>query len=107
MLKRGKQLLFGLIIVFSLFCLTACENNNSIIGSWEHPGGYVYTFNENMTGSYTVTGKKMEFTYKDDGNSVSILYTGNTDASNYAYRIEGKQLFIKDSFGNDVIYTRK
>ena len=49
----------------------------------------------------------MEFTYEDNGEQVEILYTGNTVAGKYKYRIEGKKLIIKDSFDNDVEYTKK
>lgn len=80
--------------------------DSSIIGSWEH-SGYVYTFNKDKTGSYDANGAKMNFTYEDDGVQVSILYDGNTSASDFAYKIEGKKLIIKDSFGNDVEYTKK
>ena len=49
----------------------------------------------------------MEFTYKDDGKKVSILYKGNTSPLELEYKIEGKKLIIKDSFGSDVEYERK
>ena len=49
----------------------------------------------------------MEFTYKDNGKAVEILYTGNTDASTYEYKIDGDMLIIKDSLGNDVKYKKK
>ena len=49
----------------------------------------------------------MKFTYEDDGKKVSILYNGNTVASDFEYRIEGDKLIIKDSFGKDVEYKRK
>lgn len=106
-MKYLKKVLFVFIIAISAFILSACNNKNSIVGSWEHAGGYVYTFNDDMTGSYLAGGNKMEFTYKDDGKKVSILYAGNTVASDYAYRIEGKKLIIKDSFDKDVEYVRK
>ena len=79
-----------------------------IIGSWEYEtGGYTYTFNDDGTGSYAVGENKMEFTYKDNGKAVEILYTGNTDASTYEYKIDGDMLIIKDSLGNDVKYKKK
>ena len=48
-----------------------------------------YTFNSDDTGYYAVGDTKMEFTYEDNGNAVKILYTGNTMASTYEYKIEG------------------
>lgn len=84
------------------------EEKTGIIGSWEYEtGGYTYTFNDDGTGSYAVGENKMEFTYKDNGKAVEILYTGNTDASTYEYKIDGDMLTIKDSLGNDVKYKKK
>ncbi|MBP5303893.1 MAG: hypothetical protein J6Z00_03300 [Clostridia bacterium] len=80
----------------------------AIIGSWEYTsGGYTYTFNDNGTGSYSAGGTVMEFTYEDTGSTVSILYTGNTMASEYGYTISGNTLIIEDSFGDKVEYTKK
>ena len=106
-MKGIKKFLLLFVLIASVFVLTACKKEDSIVGSWEHTGGYVYTFNDDMTGSYTAGGTKMEFTYKDDGEKVSILYKDNTAASDYAYKIEGNKLIIKDSFGNDVEYIKK
>jgi hypothetical protein len=49
----------------------------------------------------------MNFTYDDDGSKVKILYKGNTIPGTYEYRIDGKKLIIKDSFGSDVVYQKK
>lgn len=101
-----------LVMIASLFSLAGCgkdsnkKDENSIVGSWEH-SGYVYNFNADKTGSYEVFGNKMNFTYEDDGSKVSITYKGNTIPGTYEYKIDGKKLIIKDSFGNDVIYERK
>ena len=83
------------------------EEAKGIIGSWQHKSGYTYTFNEDKTGTYSIDGRFSEFTYEDKGDSVSILYYGNTKASEYEYRIEGNKLIIKDTFGSDVEYTKK
>ena len=107
-----KKILIVIALVLAATILTACgkkeETKKSlIIGSWKHTSGYVYTFNEDMTGSYSYGDSKMEFTYEDDGKKVTILYTGNTAASSYKYKVEGKKLTIKDSFDNDVIYIKQ
>lgn len=99
-----------LVLAIAMIGLTGCDNNKGIIGSWStklYSTEYVYTFNEDKTGNYNAGGTVMNFTYEDDGKKVSILYTGNTDASSYEYRIEGNKLIIKDSFGSDVEYTKK
>ena len=107
-MKKTLALIIALFVLGGVFMVTGCEkkDSNSIVGSWDH-SGFVYTFNKDKTGSYDALGNKMNFTYEDDGKKVSILYTGNTAASSYEYKIEGKKLIIKDSFGNDVEYTRK
>ena len=37
----------------------------------------------------------------------AILYDGNTAPFETTFSIDGKKLNIKDSFGNDTIYTKK
>ena len=113
MKKNIKIFLLIFVLLLGFIILTGCgkkdtkkEEKPTIIGSWAH-GSYVYTFNKDKTGNYEAYGNKMEFTYTDDGKKVKILYTGNTMASEYAYRIEGKKLIIKDSFDNDVEYIKK
>ncbi len=83
-------------------------SKGAIVGSWEYTdGGYTYTFNKDGTGSYSAGDTVMEFTYEDSGDKVSILYTGNTVASEYAYTISGDTLSIEDSFGDKVEYVKK
>ena len=102
-----KKIILGLLVIVGILTLTGCnKNKNSIVGSWKH-GEYTYTFKEDKTGNYAVGNNKMEFTYEDDGKKVSILYKGNTTASSYEYNIDGNKLIIKDSFGQDVEYTKK
>ena len=102
-----KKFIFGLVLIIGILTLAGCnKQSKSIVGSWKHDN-YTYTFKEDNTGNYDIGGKKMKFTYQDDGKKVSILYTGNTTGSTYEYRIEGNKLIIKDSFGNDVEYIKK
>ncbi len=108
-MKRFALILaIALILVIGIIALAGCgKKNEGIIGSWKHSTGYVYTFNNDKTGSYSFGDAKMEFTYEDDGSKVSILYTGNTIASDYEYKIEGNKLIIKDSLGADVEYIKQ
>ena len=102
-----KKIILVLLAIVGILTLTGCgKKTNSIIGSWAH-GDYTYTFNKDKTGNYATGDNKMEFTYEDDGKKVSILYTNNTTASTYEYKIEGNKLIIKDSFNQDVEYTKK
>lgn len=107
-----KKILFGLVALIAVVTLVGCgskSEDKGLIGSWEYKdySGYVYTFNEDKTGSYSAFGTEMKFTYEDNGKEVTILYDGNTDASTFEYKIDGKELTIKDSFGSDVVYVKK
>lgn len=107
-----KKLLFCVFAFVALVTLVGCGSkgdSNSIVGTWEYESNsqYVYTFNADKTGSYNAYGTEMKFTYEDNGKEVSILYTGNTDASTYKYRIEKNKLIINDSVGSEVTYIKK
>ena len=96
-----------LVLVLSVFILTGCEKKaEGLVGKWGY-SSFVYTFNEDKTGTYDAAGTLMKFTYEDKGTSVSILYEGNTAPLELNYRIEGNKLIVTDSFGSDVEYTRK
>ena len=102
-----KRISIVLVIMIGITVLVGCgKKSNTIIGTWTY-GEYAYTFNSDETGNYSSYGEKMNFTYKDNGSEVEILYTGNTIASVYKYRIEKKKLIINDSFGKEVIYIKK
>lgn len=112
-MKSTKKLLSVLVIAImaiAALTLTGCENKKnsapSLIGSWDH-SGYVYKFNEDKTGSYSAYSTEMKFTYEDKGDKVVISYEGTTSPNEFGYRIEGNKLIIKDSFGEDVVYTKK
>ena len=113
---KKNLIIFSVVafLIVGLLILAGCgeKKDEGIVGSWSYnPYGsteYIYTFNADKTGSYSAGGTAMDFTYEDDGTKVSILYTGNTVASSYEYRIEeGKKLFIKDSFGSELEYDKK
>ena len=103
-----KKLLFVTIILFALV-LVGCgkkEEKPTLIGEWDY-SGFVFKFNEDKTGSYTAGDTEMPFTYEDDGESVKILFEGNTTPSTYKYRIEKDKLYFTDSFDKEIIYTKK
>ena len=92
-----------LILATCIVALTGCGEKKveGIVGKWEY-SSFVYTFNEDKTGTYDVSGNIMDFTYEDDGSKISILYTGNTSPLELNYRIEGNKLIVKDRFGEEV-----
>lgn len=107
MKKIFKKLFVLTILAVGIISTTACNKSQTIVGKWEHSSGYIYNFKDNKTGIYSYGSNEMKFTYKDDGKKLSILFDGNTIASEYEYRIENNKLIIKDSFGKDVEYIKK
>ena len=100
-----------LLLAVALFVLTGCGDNGEkgLIGSWAYKPGssdIVYKFNKDNTGSYKYYTNERTFKYEDNGTSVKITYDGDTTGSTYEYKIEGKKLIIKDSFGKDVTYEK-
>ena len=105
-----KKTIYGIALVMLLVLVVGCGKKEGLVGKWRADGysvDYYYIFNEDKTCAYEMAGARMECTYEDDGKAVTILYTGNTDASTYEYKIDGDTLLIKDSLGNDVKYVRK
>ena len=81
----------------------------ALTGKWEYKDmpGFFYTFNKDGTGTYDVMGEVIEFTYTDNGTSLSILFE-NADASlESAYTISGNTLTMKDGTGADIKFIRK
>ena len=102
-------LIIGIILVVVVATIVFVKVGNKkegLVGKWEY-SSFVYTFNKDKTGTYDSLGTEMEFTYEDDGSTVSILYNGNTSPLELKYTIEGDKLIITDSFGTDVEYTKK
>ena len=105
----GKKFVLVLFVVVDLFMISGCgkkEDKISIVGSWKRDG-YVYTFKKDGTGYYEASGKKMNFTYSDKEDKVSILYNGNVEASELKYHIENDKLIIKNRNGKDVEYIKQ
>ena len=108
MKKIVTSALLIVLLIVGLFTLTGCGESKTegVIGKWEY-SSYVYTFNEDKTGTYDALGTTMNFTYEDDGSKLSILYTGNTSPLELNYRLDGNKLIITDSFGEEVEYIKK
>ena len=100
------------IVFIACITLTGCgkkEKKDPIVGKWEYESmsSIYYVFKEDGTGSYTFGGATKKFTYKIDGNKISILYDGDTNSFDTTFEINDKDLNVKDSFGNDTIYKKK
>ena len=116
MKKTIKIVAIITVLLATMFALTGCKNekkdkkaaSNTIVGTWKYDGGdYTYHFNEDGTGDYSYYSTKMEFTYKTEGNKLSITCKGSTAAFETEYSIDGDTLNVKDSFGKDTLYKRQ
>lgn len=109
--KKIVSVICVMMIALSALAFTGCgSKGGSIVGQWVYKLGdseYVYTFNDDGTGSYSAWGIEAKFTYEDDGENVTILYDGTTLSQTYGYKVDGKKLTIKDSYGLDVVYNKK
>lgn len=82
-------------------------SESALIGSWayEEDENFVYTFNSNGTGTYTVYGEAINFTYTDNGTSVRMVF--DDAPGTFDYTISGSTLTLKDSTGADVRYIKQ
>ena len=83
--------------------------SGKIVGSWknsDYGSDYIYTFKADGTGKYDAAGTVMEFTYTTKGNTLSILYTGNTAPFETKFSVKGNTLNVIDSIGNDTLYKK-
>ena len=86
-------------------------NSDSVVGKWASEmmsGSFVYTFNEDGTGSYDMMGTVVDLNYSIEGDKITItlLAEGYTPMT-LNYEIKDNKLNIKDSFGNDTFYIRQ
>ncbi len=82
---------------------------SEIVGSWKNDElGYefIYTFNADGTGKYSIMGSAMAFTYTLGDNKITITFAGDTAAFETQYRLDGETLNIIDSLGNDTLYQK-
>ena len=104
-----KKVFYLFLILFAFFIVNGCskkEEKKSIVGSWKRDG-YIYTFYNSHTGYYEVSGTKLNFTYKDEGKTISILYNGNVNSSDFEYKFEGNKLIIKNHNGKNMEYIKQ
>lgn len=79
-----------------------------IVGVWKYKGmDAKYVFNDDGTCSYDYYNSSQKCTYTDNGDSVELLYEGMTVSNKFGYRIDGKTLYIEDSFGDEVEYEKQ
>ena len=82
--------------------------DNKLIGCWVSAelSFCAYNFLSDGKGFYSFFDAKKEFTYRDNGDSVIIHFSGDLMSSTFKYSICKNILSIEDSFGNLVRYKR-
>ena len=82
--------------------------DNKLIGCWVSAelSFCAYNFLHDGKGFYSFFDAKKEFTYRDNGDSVIIHFSGDLMQSTFKYSICENILSIEDSFGNLVRYKR-
>lgn len=112
-MKKNTKIIIAvataIVVVAGIVAAVLIIINNKkdpLIGSWAHDS-YIYTFNEDKTCSYGYGSLKMDCTYEAKDNKLSILYNGSTAPFETTYSINGNELNVVDSFGNDTIYIKK
>ena len=97
-----KKYLLLVLFLSSLFMFTGCEKE-SIIGKWKEIDSeyeLYFTFNDDNTCSYKMTGAKLDCTYKvEDDSIIKIQYNGSDKEIKYNYYFEEDNLIIKDNSG--------
>lgn len=113
MKKTLKIVAILIMMAAAMLALTGCKNKKEeakdpIVGVWKYEnGGYTYTFKEDGTGDYSLGSTKMEFTYKTEGDKLSITYKGSTAPFETTFEIKDNKLNVKDSANKDTIYIKQ
>ncbi len=116
MKKCINNILLVSIFTMIIFTLTACGkvDYSKFIGTWEYTDegyGATYIFNEDKTGTYTLTAGEesdvLNFTYKIDSKIIYITYENDTDVFENKYKLENEKLIIEDSFGEKMEFIKK
>ncbi len=92
----------------------AKKRSSKLVGTWKCKYKLsgdtivaVYKFKKNGTGTYTLLGEKLKFTYKDNGKTLTIRFK-NADADmKLKYKIKGKKFTYKDVTGNTVVFVKQ
>lgn len=102
-----KKYFLGLTIVLLLVITTGCKK--SIVGKWriiEADNDFHYIFNKDKTCSYEMSVARLDCTYEDDGEKLTILYKGRDKPITFTYTFEGSTLIIKDSANKEYKFNK-
>ena len=117
MKKTVKNLSLVFIAMFTVIILVGCSNSkidSKVIGTWNYDTdglNSTYVFNKDATGEQTIkvgeNSSKNKFTYETKEGKILITFENDSDVFEYKYRFEGKNLVLKDSFDEELIYKKK
>lgn len=109
MKKTCRIIAFALILVTAVLCLVSC--GNSLAGTWEGEAKIgEYSFEGDGKGKITVGGVSTDFTYKTDGEKLTLTKTVMSVSINteYTYKVEGEKLTLTESkTGVTLEFTKK
>jgi hypothetical protein len=96
-----KKYLLIFLFILLLFVTTGCKK--SIVGRWKSintDDEFYYIFNSDNTCYYEMSNARLDCTYQDDGEKISILFKGNINKNIYNYSFKKNTLIIKDNDNN-------
>ena len=107
---------FILILLLSVFVLTACSNSDSkLVGTWKCDYSGIkstYVFNKNGKGSQSITVEEntsdKNYTYKTKDDKLLITFDDDKESEyTYGYHFDNDDLILKDSFGEEFTCKKK
>lgn len=82
----------------------------SIVGTWslemEGVAVITFTFNAEGTGKMVAGGTEASFSYIANGGKLTISMIYDDEIAEYTYKVNGNQLTLKESNGEETIFTR-
>lgn len=86
---------------------TVAADKTALIGTWiDHTSDWedTYIFNADGTGSYT-SGFEYEFTYKVDGDTITLIYEED-DTEEFTAAVNGSKLVLVDEFNYEQTFEK-
>lgn len=87
------------LALVALTILASCGAASKLVGTWEDPTGLTsYTFNKNGTGSYSIAGVDVDFTYEVDGETLTLTAKvfGVSAGTDHTLDIKNKTTIVID-----------
>ncbi len=103
-----KRLIISITAVMVMLSFVACGSGkkSELVGSWTgNNGGYevTFTFNEDGTGSMSISGIQLSISYSVDGETLTVNKTvlDGTQTEDYTYKLsnKGKTLTLTSASG--------